>query len=117
MVCERDTCKIGFEQTQKHQRFCSSKCRLATKISRNKERNKSFVLNKKAAGCMKCGEKDPACLDFHHRDPSTKISGGVNRLAQHGRKSLLVVEAEIEKCDVLCANCHRKLEYAKRHPF
>lgn len=53
--------------------------------------------------CIKCGENDWRCLDFHHRDPKTKkftISG-----QNHSKQALM---EEIAKCDVLCANCHRK---------
>jgi hypothetical protein len=55
--------------------------------------------------CIRCGESESCCLDFHHRDPSTKL-GTVSNLYQKGRKAVL---EEIKKCDVLCANCHRKL--------
>lgn len=59
---------------------------------------------KAITGCSECREMDPACLDFHHRDPSSKefcISMGTGRPWD-------VVLTEIEKCDVLCSNCHRK---------
>lgn len=60
--------------------------------------------------CKICGEDHPACLDFHHRNPNEKefvISSSVNALK---REKFL---EEIAKCDVLCANCHRKLHYNK----
>ena len=60
-----------------------------------------------AITCQKCGENHPACLDFHHQDPSTKdFSLGDARAMGWGKKRLL---AEIQKCVVVCANCHRKL--------
>lgn len=61
--------------------------------------------------CMLCGETHPACLDFHHRDPSAK-EGTIARLVAKNVK-LDRVKAEIEKCDVVCANCHRKLHWAE----
>lgn len=57
------------------------------------------------AGCVDCGFNTHAeALDFDHREPSTKdrtmdITGGVYALDR--------VMAEIAKCDVRCANCHR----------
>lgn len=65
---------------------------------------------KAGKSCIKCGESHMACLDFHHRDPSTKdfqITEGVFRYA------IEKVLAETEKCDILCANCHRKHHYAQ----
>jgi hypothetical protein len=53
--------------------------------------------------CIKCGETDIAKLDFHHRDPTTKLFtiGGPSR-------SQTAILAEIEKCDLLCHSCHSK---------
>jgi hypothetical protein len=62
---------------------------------------------KASKGCSRCGEADPACLQFHHRDPDTK-DRTISRM--YGRTwSWPRIEAEIAKCDVLCANCHLKL--------
>jgi hypothetical protein len=55
--------------------------------------------------CVECGEGDPVVLDFDHRDPSAKRKE-VGRLA--ATKPWLQVLAEIAKCDVRCANCHRR---------
>lgn len=59
-------------------------------------------------GCRECGEKHPACLEFHHRDPSQKELTLASKMGQLGMGKLL---AEIAKCDVLCSNCHRKLHW------
>ena len=53
-------------------------------------------------GCMRCGEKNPIVLQFHHRNPSEKELTSYRLITS----SLEKVEAEIAKCDVLCANCH-----------
>ncbi|HEV8656101.1 MAG TPA: hypothetical protein VGR85_11380, partial [Candidatus Limnocylindria bacterium] len=55
--------------------------------------------------CIDCGVGNPVLLDFDHRDPSTKRSE-VARLASC--KPWPQVLAEIQKCDVRCANCHRR---------
>lgn len=57
-------------------------------------------------GCMVCDESDARCLDFHHRDPEHKIDN-VSHLAYSATWDKVL--AEIEKCDVLCSNCHRKI--------
>ena len=54
--------------------------------------------------CMDCGGTFPlVCMDFDHRDPSTKLFN----VAQGIRKSKEAILAEIAKCDLVCANCHR----------
>lgn len=62
--------------------------------------------------CMKCGFSHPAALDFHHRDPKDKLyEVSVMPLRSIGKKKIL---AEIAKCDVMCANCHRIHHYNER---
>ncbi len=58
--------------------------------------------------CKDCGEHDPACLDFHHRDPSDKEGNLANLIRRRGFGKMRLLR-EIAKCDVLCANCHRKV--------
>lgn len=54
---------------------------------------------------MDCGVVyPPYVLDFDHRDPSTKKFNIAMHVRQVSRQRLL---AEIEKCDIVCANCHR----------
>lgn len=57
-------------------------------------------------GCADCGESDAACLDFHHPNDAEKDMA-VTDLITHGHSEESLRE-EIEKCEVLCANCHRK---------
>lgn len=79
------------------------------------EKKQKFIWALKAAsGCMICGESDPIVLEFHHRKPEDKHKKLKNRLAL---KSLSYAELakEAEKCDVLCANCHRRLTHQERH--
>lgn len=61
----------------------------------------------RANPCIDCGEADPVVLEFDHRDPATKRFeiGGAVRTRPVSVKRLL---AEIAKCDVRCANCHRR---------
>lgn len=57
--------------------------------------------------CSLCNEDDVACIDFHHVDPSRK-EAGVIRMAT---KSIKSITKELEKCIVVCTNCHRKIHY------
>ncbi len=59
-------------------------------------------------GCEVCGYNEHhAALDFDHIDPSTKSFGLANCSSRKWEK----IEAEIAKCRVVCANCHRVHTY------
>ena len=54
--------------------------------------------------CVDCGEQDVVVLEFDHlRDKKANVSALVA-----GASGLEHVFAEIEKCEVVCANCHRR---------
>ena len=76
--------------------------------------NTSWVNAYKAYhGCLFCEERDPACLDCHHRDTETKIAT-VSSMVASGRPIRVVIH-EVRKCDVVCANCHRKTHHRERY--
>lgn len=56
--------------------------------------------------CVECGESDPRCIDFHHRDPKQKLYT-ISYMANRGFSDKKIL-AELAKCVALCANCHRK---------
>tara|TARA_R110002051_G_scaffold207771_1_gene273584 strand:+ start:169 stop:471 length:303 start_codon:yes stop_codon:yes gene_type:complete len=56
--------------------------------------------------CIECGEEDPIVLEFDHRDRTTKNFAIANGCSQ--KLALGIIEEEMAKCDVLCANCHRR---------
>ncbi len=55
--------------------------------------------------CLDCGEKDPIVLDLDHVRGEKK--GSVSQLTRQGFR-IETIKEEIEKCEVRCANCHRK---------
>ena len=55
--------------------------------------------------CIECGERDIVVLEFDHRTQTTKKFDVMS--ATHGH-SWKMIEAEIKKCDVVCANCHKR---------
>lgn len=60
---------------------------------------------------MDCGVSYPYyVMDFDHRDPTTKESI-VNRLVGCGSWKRL--RAEVDKCDVVCSNCHRERTHSR----
>jgi protein-arginine kinase activator protein McsA len=56
--------------------------------------------------CVDCGENDPIVLEFDHKDPELK-SDSISKMITKNR-SLSQIMQEVEKCDVRCANCHRR---------
>lgn len=63
-------------------------------------------LYKQIVGCMDCGQHFigyPGVLDFDHLPGTTKKF----ILSERRRYSWAACIAEVEKCDVVCANCHR----------
>jgi hypothetical protein len=76
------------------------------------KRRKRFVEFKKSLCCERCRENHPATLTFHHKSGFVKEFELVSASRwKASRKRLL---AEIEKCEVLCANCHAKKHWAQR---
>lgn len=65
--------------------------------------------------CVKCGEDDPIVLQFHHIISSTKKYnvGSMSCMAL----SWNTIQKEIDKCEVLCANCHVKVTNTQRNYF
>ena len=63
---------------------------------------------KKTLKCSKCEESRHWVLDFHHTNPEEKEKS-VSKLIKTSTKEKVL--EEIDKCVVLCSNCHRDLHY------
>jgi len=64
--------------------------------------------------CQDCGRAyPPYVLDFDHREGEQKLFN-VSSLNAHRWVSVRQLEAEIAKCDLVCANCHRERTYQRR---
>lgn len=69
------------------------------------KRNQAHVLEYLVKNpCIDCGNADVRVLEFDHRDEGAKRFNIADKLRAYAWERLL---AEIEKCDVRCANCHR----------
>lgn len=80
---------------------------------RKKLVHKRFLEYKLAQSCIECGESHVATLDFHHVNPQ-KTDRKLHSLVRDGHL-WGTIAAEIAKCVVLCANCHRKHHHNERH--
>lgn len=77
------------------------------------DRNKEILdKTKEGKSCAKCGyNRCVEALEYHHTDPNSKIDT-VAHLATHS--NIEAALAEIEKCSILCANCHREYHFLSR---
>ena len=61
--------------------------------------------------CKECKEDRWWLLDFHHRNPNEKDGNISDFIKSKGKEKVL---EEIEKCEVLCSNCHRDLHFKEK---
>lgn len=84
----------------------SDKITLA-RLNRLKDIKTKHQEYKQSVGCIVCGENELCTLDFHHLNPEDKeYNIGTMIVRGMSWENILL---EIEKCIVLCSNCHRKL--------
>jgi len=100
-VCK--TCGKIFHQAGRNLE-CST-CRI--KVIR--ETNKLKAVEYKGGQCSKCGyKKCLKALEFHHIDQMTKELG----LSDNWGNSFEKIKIELDKCILLCSNCHREIQDA-----
>jgi len=80
-----------------------------SKSVRFRKRQQAFVAKEKiSSGCKKCGyDKHPSALDYHHKNDKEKFAD-VSTMVTQGY-STERIQKEIEKCIVLCSNCHKEI--------
>lgn len=105
-ICNK--CRIEKQDDQFYKKrgqlhhYCKDCLHIYQKIRWN--RNKVILINECGGKCMKCGVTGhPSIFDFHHRDKNDKEF----TISEFRTRSLTRLKKEIEKCDLLCACCHR----------
>ncbi len=83
-------------------------------VKKRREKLRMMARDYKGGQCMLCGYKRyPGALDFHHLDSKKKEFGiSVRGLTRSWEK----IKAEIEKCVLVCANCHREIHAGISQP-
>jgi transcription elongation factor Elf1 len=76
-------------------------------VSRRRKRLREQAVKYKGGECIFCGySRCQAVLDFHHLDPTQKEFGismdGITRSWER-------VSKELDKCVLVCSNCHREI--------
>ena len=101
------------QKEYQHDWYVERKPQYKKSLIARRKRNRQFVLDQ-LRPCERCGAFNPAFMDWHHRDPKEK-TGLISRLVRHA--SIETLQKEIDKCDCLCANCHRIEHYDDRSIF
>lgn len=103
----RANCKRCVSEKQKHN-WQGGKLREGNYLSKKKrvEAGRDYIWNYLILNpCVECGEADPIVLEFDHVG-TDKVDNVSRMLTQFC--GLETIKAEIAKCEVVCANCHRK---------
>lgn len=67
-----------------------------------------YVQNiKNNSSCIKCSESHWSCLDFHHKNSENKVLN-IGAMLRDKKYTIEDIQAEIDKCEIICSNCHRK---------
>ncbi|MDQ1299556.1 MAG: hypothetical protein QG636_224 [Patescibacteria group bacterium] len=86
-------------------------------VRRNKQRVTAFIAAyKKDRSCTDCGfsgKEFPFVLDFDHLDGGLSKKFTIGSWS-HSVLSIEAIEKEIEKCELVCANCHRIRTFSKK---
>jgi transcription elongation factor Elf1 len=98
------------EEKRRYQRDWTR--RNSVKRQEHNRRNKQKIQRwyrelKNILSCIVCDEDENVCLDFHHLDPSGK-DFNIPDLVNQGY-GIEKIKTEVDKCVILCANCHRKV--------
>lgn len=108
------TCSIcGVVKDRTHFNSKRSECRLCSKIRKSimRQEAREYVVSKKSQPCQDCGiSYHPFVMDFDHRESETKL-GNVADMAS--RYHIDTLKSEIDKCDIVCSNCHRQRTWTR----
>jgi hypothetical protein len=116
LMCQ--TCSSEFDGYHSTNKFCSSRC--SSKSDKRKESTKNYAAKRRtkiqeyklSKGCAICGyNKHPAALDFAHLEQKTKSFN----ISQDPKRKWEDTLKEIEKCRVLCRNCHAVETIENKH--
>lgn len=78
-----------------------------------KQDNKRRAIEYKGRRCSVCGlvHTCDAVYEFHHLNPATKIVSKAGNVV--GSQCWEKLKSELDKCVIVCANCHRVLHYGR----
>jgi hypothetical protein len=96
-----------------YRRLKCKDCKRIVRTTRRKNTRKWLDEYKKELTCERCGFADFRALEFHHNE-NNKKDFNVADMIRSG-SSIQTIMREIDKCKVLCSNCHQIEHYEKRN--
>lgn len=106
-------CEWHLCENEAVRKFCGTKCKTKFHVSVRRRRLKELAVEYKGGKCELCGyNRCIKALEFHHTDPSEKDFA----ISQDGHtKSWEKIRTELDKCIIVCANCHREIHDTLGH--
>lgn len=109
MVCKFPPCENEVRENPykgANPLYCSKKCKNKQAVNELRKRRKEELVQLMGGKCQMCGfEGNSACFDFHHKIPEEKEFN----ISRNITLKLEKVKKELEKCELICANCHRTI--------
>ena len=99
--CQREYCRAHYRANGREH----NARRYHNQKSYREANRKRFWVYLSDKSCVDCGEDDARVLEFDHVRGSK--AGNISEMVSNG-VSWQRIEIELEKCDVRCANCHRR---------
>ena len=109
MKCKYHSCtnEVPESKSNKERCFCCGKCKNKYFVDKRRWVLKLKAIEYLGGKCKICGyHRLPQALEFHHLDRDKKEFG----LGLPHTRSWERIKKEIDKCELLCANCHREQE-------
>ena len=107
-VCQKRKPADAFHKDKTRSNGLCAKCKVCVRehMKERKSEIRDKIRELKKQPCVDCGNTyDPVCMDFDHLEEYDK-SHGVSAMVSRS-KAWPAIEAEIAKCELVCANCHR----------
>ena len=132
VVCATCGGRFWYRPSTKPRRYCSHECYpakqkqygpaiptgLKREVRRSNKREKMAAAKSDRGACMDCGmlveERTMPCFAWDHREPLEK-SFTIARAMQENRNNWDEIAAELEKCDLVCHNCHALRTHRGNH--
>lgn len=103
--CDKEV--VGGKKNQKL--YCSVQCKNKFNVTLSRQRLKIRAIEYRGGVCEECGyNKCIEALEFHHLD-ETKKDFSISKVAD--RKAWAKIKLELDKCQLVCSNCHREKHY------